>query len=67
MPDTVRRANAINSIVRSRVEPVLAEEKDRMELFVRAIGVARVRVRIGTANTVYDLKSLVFWKRTAAA
>ena len=34
MPDTVRRANAERSKVRSRVEHVFAEQKDRMGLFI---------------------------------
>jgi len=67
MPDAVRRANAIKSTVRSRVEHVFAEQKDRMGLFVRTIGIARARVKIGMANLVYNFKRLLFWRRIAAA
>ncbi len=67
MPEAVRRANALKSTVRSRVEHVFAEQKDRMGLFVRTIGVARARVKIGMANLVYNFKRLVFWQRIAAA
>jgi IS5 family transposase len=67
MPDAVRRANALKSTVRSRVEHVFAEQKDRMGLFIRTIGIARARVKIGMANLVYNVKRLVFWRRIAAA
>jgi hypothetical protein len=36
-------------------------------LFIRTIGVARARVKIGMANLVYNFKRLVFWRRVAAA
>ena len=67
MPDSVRRANAEKSKVRSRVEHVFAEEKDRMGLFVRTIGIARARVKIGMANLVYNFKRLIFLQRRAVA
>jgi IS5 family transposase len=67
MPEAVRCANALKSTVRSRVEHVFAEQKDRMSLFIRTIGVARARVKIGMANLVYNFKRLVFWRRVAAA
>jgi transposase len=65
-PDAVRRANAEKSKVRSRVEHVFAEQKDRMGLFIRTIGIARARVKIGMANLVYNFKRLIFLQRTAA-
>ncbi|SFK90401.1 IS5 family transposase [Methylocapsa palsarum] len=67
MPDAVRRANALKSTVRSRVEHVFAEQKDRMGLFSRTIGVNRAKVKIGMTNLVYNFKRLVFWRRIAAA
>mgnify|MGYP006288101299 CR=1 FL=1 len=67
MPDAIRRANALKSVVRSRVEHVFAEQKDRMGLFIRTIGIARAKVKIGMANLVYNFKRLVFWQRIAAA
>jgi len=35
-----------------------AEQKDRMRLFVRTIGIARAKVKIGMANLVYRLIDL---------
>ncbi len=67
MPDAVRRANALKSTVRSRVEHVFAEQKGRMGLFIRTIGVNRAKVKIGMTNLVYNFKRLVFWRRIAAA
>ena len=67
MPATTRRANALKSKIRSRVEHVFAAQKDRMDLFIRTIGIARATTKIGIANLVYNMKRLVFLKRTAEA
>ena len=67
MSAVTRHANALKSKVRSHVEHVFAEEKDRMKLFIRTIGLARAKVKIGMANLVYNFKRLVFLQRTAAA
>src|SRR6201984_1848822 len=58
MPAEMRRANAAKSI-RSYVEHVFAEQKDRMNLFVRTIGIARAKVKIGMANLVYNFNRLI--------
>jgi hypothetical protein len=39
MPETIRRANNAKSEIRARVEHVFAEQKDRMRLFIRTIGI----------------------------
>jgi len=67
MPDVIRRANAAKSEIRSRVEHIFATQKDRMDLFVRTIGIARATVKIGMANLVYNFKRLLFLRKTAAA
>jgi len=67
MPGAIRRANAAKSKIRARVEHVFAEQKDRMELFVRTIGIGRAKTKIGMANLVYNFKRLLFWRRAAAA
>jgi transposase, IS5 family len=67
MPETTRRANALKSKVHSRVEHVFAAPKDKMDLFIRTIGIARARVKIGMANLVYNMKRLAFLDRLAAA
>jgi len=67
MLETTRRANAIKSKVRSGVEHVFAVQKDKMDLFIRTIGIARATVKIGMANLVYNMKRLVFLDSLAAA
>lgn len=67
MPKRTRRANVEKSKVRSRVEHVFAEQKSRMGLFVRTIGIARATTKIGMANLVYNLKRLVFLEKCAVA
>ncbi|MGH6829790.1 MAG: IS5 family transposase [Methylocella sp.] len=67
MPAAIRRANAAKSKIRSKVEHVFAEQKDRMDLFIRTIGIARAMVKIGLANLVYNIKRLIFLRRIAAA
>ena len=67
MPETRRRANALKSKVRSRIEHVFAAQKGKMDLFVRTIGIARATMKIGMTNIVYNMKRLVFLDRLAAA
>jgi len=38
-----------------------------MDLFIRTIGIARATMKIGMANTVYNLKRLVYLDRLADA
>jgi IS5 family transposase len=66
MPETTRRANAIKSRVRSGVEHVFALQKDKMDLFIRTIGIARAAVKIRLANIVYSMGRLVLLDRFAA-
>ena len=63
MPERTLRANAATSAVRSRVEHVFAEQKHRMGLLVRTIGIARATLKIGMANIVYNLKRLIVLQR----
>lgn len=65
MPERIRRANARKSAVRSRIEHVFAEQKSRMGLLVRTIGIARARVKIGLANLAYNMKRLIWLERAA--
>ena len=58
MPETMRQANNAKSKIRARVEHVFAEQKDRMGLFIRTIGIARATTKIGIANLVYNSNAL---------
>lgn len=66
MPDHIRRGNATKSKVRSAVEHVFAQQKDRMGLFVRTVGIERARAKIGLANIAYNMGRLIFHKRRAS-
>jgi transposase, IS5 family len=67
MPPATRRANNAKSTIRSRIEHVFAEQKHRMDLFIRTIGLPRATTKIGLANLVYNVKRLVFLRRSAVA
>lgn len=60
-------ANGAKSKVRAFVEHVFAEQKYRMGLVVRTIGIARATTKIGMANIVYNIKRLLFLRKLAAA
>ncbi len=66
MPERTARANGARSKVRSAVEHVFARQKGTMGLFVRTIGMARARVKIGLANIVYNMKRAVWLTGRAA-
>ena len=67
MPTPIRRANGRKSAVRARIEHVFAEQKDRMDLFIRTIGIARARIKIGLTNLIYNIRRFIWLERTAAA
>ena len=46
---------------------MFAEQKDRMRLFIRTIGIARATTKIGMANLVYNIKRLIFLRKIAIA
>ncbi|WP_260182083.1 transposase, partial [Croceicoccus naphthovorans] len=66
MPDHVRRANATKSKIRARVEHVFAQQKAKMGLFIRTIGINRAEAKITLANLAYNMNRLIFHERRAA-
>jgi IS5 family transposase len=54
------RANGRKSAVRAAVEHVFARQKGPMGLYIRTIGLARARTKIGMANLVYNMKRIVW-------
>jgi transposase, IS5 family len=56
MPKAMARGNATKSKIRARVEHVFAEQKDRMGLFIRTIGIERARAAITMVNMAYNMK-----------
>jgi IS5 family transposase len=63
MPPHTARANAKKSAIRAHIEHVFAEQKARMGLFVRTIGLARATTKIGLANLVYNMRRLLWLDR----
>ena len=61
-----RPANAKKSAVRAHIEHVFAEQKARMGLFVRTIGLARATTKICLANLVYNMRRLLWLERQPA-
>ena len=60
-------ANGRKSKIRSHVEHVFAEQKSRMGLVVRTIGIARATLNIGMANIIYNVKRLIYLENSANA
>jgi hypothetical protein len=67
MPRRTARANARKSAVRARVEHVFGDQKERMNLCVRTIGLARAELKIGMADLVYNIKRTLWLDRRAAS
>lgn len=55
MPKRTRRANAAKSAVRSKVEHVFAQQKARMGMTIRTIGLARAGAAITLANMAFNM------------
>ncbi len=66
MPTRTRRSNAGKSVIRSRVEHVFADQKSRMGLFVRTVGIRRAEMKIGLANLVYNIRRFLYLERINA-
>ena len=66
MPERTAKANAAKSKVRARVEHVFAQQKAKMGLFIRTIGIKRAEAKITLANLAYNMNRLIFHERRAA-
>ena len=66
MPEARKRANRARSRPRSGVEHVFADQKHHMRLFIRTIGIARAKTRIGMANITHNMRRYVFWETRGA-
>lgn len=66
MSEVMARANGRRSKIRAAVEHVFAHQKARMGLFVRTIGIARARTKIGMVNLAYNLTRYVWHERRTA-
>jgi len=66
MPDNIARGNATKSKTRARVEHVFGEQKSKMGLSIRTIGIKRAEAKIALVNLAYNMKRLVFHERRDA-
>lgn len=66
MSEATLRANGRRSKTRAFVEHVFARQKAQMKLFVRTVGIARARTKIGTTNLAYNLMRLVWHEGRSA-
>jgi len=68
LSDRQQAANTTRSRVRARVEHIFGDQHNAMGgKFVRTIGMARARAKIGLMNLVYNMRRLVQLERMAAA
>lgn len=67
MPEKLKQGNKTRSTIRARVEHVFACQKERMNLFIRTIGLERARAKLTLANLAYNMKRLVFQEKKRLA
>lgn len=62
----IRRGNHTRSKHRAPIEHVFAWQKQVAGLFIRTVGIARARMKIGLANLAYNMRRLVQLQRIGA-
>ena len=62
----IARANLKRSAFRSAVEHVFVGQNYRMVLFIRSIGMARARIKIGMDDLAYNFQCLAWLQRRSA-
>jgi transposase, IS5 family len=66
MPERMAKANAAKSKIRASVEHAFAQQKVKMGLFIRIIGLNRAEARIMLANLAYNMNRLIFQEQRHA-
>ncbi|WP_415421292.1 hypothetical protein [Acetobacter malorum] len=66
IPRHIQRSNAGKSVIRSHVEPLFADQKSQIGLFVRRVGITLAIMRVGLANIVYNMRRVIFLRRISA-
>lgn len=64
MPEHLARGNAWRARIHAPAEHVFAEQKQRLGLIIRSIGLARAKARIALANLTY-MRRLAWLDRRA--
>ena len=60
MPAHIARGNATRGRVRARVEHVLAEQRRRLGLIIRSVGLVRATTGITLVNLAYNMRRLAW-------
>ena len=60
----IRRGNATRSKVRAFVEHVFTDQKHRLGMKIRTIGLARAKIKIGLCNIAYNIRRLIMHERS---
>jgi len=60
MPAHIARGNATRGRIRARVEHVFAQQKRRLGLIIRPVGLARATTAITLANLAYNMRRLAW-------
>ena len=60
MPTYIKRANSARSKVRALVEHPFADQKHRMGLRIRTMGLARATIKITMANMACNIRRLIY-------
>jgi IS5 family transposase len=66
MPAHIARGNATRGRIRARVEHVFAEQKRRLKLIIRSVGLQRARTTITLANLAFNMRRLTWLEGRAA-
>ena len=66
MPAHIACGNRTKSRIRAKVEHIFAEQKERMGLFIRTIGLKRAEAMITLANMAYNMKRWCWLDRQSA-
>jgi len=66
MPAHVARGNATRGRIRARVEHVFAEQKRRLGLVIRTVGLDRATTKITLANLAFNMRRLTWLDGKAA-
>jgi len=66
MAANIRRGNATKSKIRALVEHVFAQQKNKMRMFIRTIGISRAKATITMANLAYNMRRWCWLDRTFA-
>jgi hypothetical protein len=67
MSKATARANAAKSSIRAHVEHVFAHQKNRFNLFIRTVGLARAEAKLPLCNLAYNVNRLIFHERRETA